>query len=39
VTHAPSVASFVKGKLLERPVDITPETSNAEPDTAGSEVA
>ena len=32
-------AVFHKGKLLERPVDITPDTSNAEPETAGSEVA
>ena len=32
-------AAFHKGKLLERPVDITPDTSNAEPETAGSEVA
>jgi hypothetical protein len=29
---------FHKGKLLERPIDITPDTSNAEPETAGSEV-
>jgi putative transposase len=32
-------AVFHKGKLLERPVDITPETSDAEPSNAGSEVA
>jgi NAD(P)H-dependent FMN reductase len=32
-------ATFHKGKLLERPVDITPETSDAEPSNAGSEVA
>jgi transposase-like protein len=32
-------ATFHKGKLLERPVDITPDTSNAEPQTTGSEVA
>jgi putative transposase len=32
-------AVFHKGKLLERPVDITPDTSNAETETAGSEVA
>jgi len=32
-------AVFHKGKLLERPADITPEPSNAEPETAGSEVA
>jgi putative transposase len=30
---------FHKGKLLERGVDIAPDTSNAEPETAGSEVA
>ncbi|BCQ07277.1 IS256 family transposase [Mycobacterium heckeshornense] len=32
-------AVFHKGKLLERPTDITPEPSTAEPETAGSEVA
>jgi putative transposase len=32
-------AVFHKGKLLERPIDITPETSTAEPETVGSEVA
>ena len=32
-------AVFHKGKLLERPIDITPETSNTEPEIAGSEVA
>jgi putative transposase len=32
-------ATFHKGKLLERPVGITPDTSNAEPQTTGSEVA
>ncbi|MGO8964526.1 hypothetical protein [Mycobacterium sp.] len=32
-------AVFHKGKLLERPFDITPDTSNAEPQNAGSEVA
>ena len=32
-------ATFHKGKLLERPIDITPETSNIEPSNAGSEVA
>ena len=32
-------ATFHKGKLLERPTDITPDTSNIEPETAGSEVA
>ena len=32
-------AVFHKGKLLERPVDITPGTSNAELSTTGSEVA
>jgi transposase-like protein len=33
-------AIFHKGKLLERPINITPaETSTAEPETAGSEVA
>jgi putative transposase len=32
-------ATFHKGKLLERPIDITPETSDAEPSNAGSEVA
>jgi len=30
---------FHKGKLLERPIDITPEVSTAEPQTVGSEVA
>jgi hypothetical protein len=32
-------AVFHKGKLLERPIDITPEPSTAEPATVGSEVA
>jgi putative transposase len=32
-------AVFHKGKLLERPIDITPEPSTAEPETVGSEVA
>jgi putative transposase len=32
-------AVFHKGKLLERPVDITPDASTAEPQTTGSEVA
>jgi hypothetical protein len=32
-------AVFHKGKLLERPIDITPESSTAEPETVGSEVA
>jgi len=33
-------AIFHKGKLLERPIDITPaEPSTVEPQTAGSEVA
>ena len=32
-------AMFHKGKLLERPIDITPDTSNADPSNAGSEVA
>jgi transposase-like protein len=32
-------AVFHKGKLLERPIDITPEPSTAEPHTVGSEVA
>ena len=32
-------AVFHKGKLLERPVDITPTTSPAEPSHTGSEVA
>jgi hypothetical protein len=32
-------AVFHKGKLLERPVDITPDTSDAEPANTGSEVA
>jgi transposase-like protein len=32
-------AVFHKGKLLERPTDITPEPSTAEPETVGSEVA
>jgi putative transposase len=32
-------ATFHKGKLLERPIDITPETSNTEPEIAGSDVA
>src|ERR1700687_4883880 len=32
-------AVFHRGKLLERPVDITPEASDAEPSNAGSEDA
>jgi len=32
-------AAFHKGKLLERPTDITVDTSNPEPQIAGSEVA
>ncbi|TXI57621.1 IS256 family transposase [Mycolicibacter arupensis] len=32
-------AVFHKGKLLERPIEITPEPSTAEPETVGSEVA
>ena len=32
-------AVFHKRKLIERPIDITPEMSDAEPSTAGSEVA
>jgi hypothetical protein len=32
-------AVFHKAKLLERPIDITPEPSTAEPETVGSEVA
>jgi putative transposase len=32
-------AVFHKGKLLERPIDITPEPSTAEPETVGTEVA
>jgi len=32
-------ATFHKGKLLERPIDIRPETSNDQPEIAGSEVA
>jgi putative transposase len=32
-------AVFHQGKLVERPIDITPETSDAEPSNAGSEVA
>ena len=32
-------AVFHKGKLLERPTDITPEASTTEPETAESEVA
>ncbi len=32
-------AVFHKGKLLERPINITPDTSTAVPDNAGSEVA
>jgi hypothetical protein len=32
-------AVFHTGKLLERHTDITPDTSTAEPQTAGSEVA
>jgi hypothetical protein len=40
VALVPAGATFHKGKLLERPVDITPaETSTAEPKNAGSEVA
>jgi len=30
---------FHKGKVLERPFDITPETSVADPSNSGSEVA
>jgi len=33
-----AVATFHKGKLLERPIDITPDTSEAEPSNTGSEV-
>jgi len=32
-------AVFHKGKLLERPIDITPEPATTEPETVGSEVA
>ena len=32
-------AVFHKGKLLERPIDITPETATAEPANTGSGVA
>jgi len=32
-------AVFHKGKLLERPIDITPKPSTTEPETLGSEVA
>jgi putative transposase len=32
-------ATFHQGKLLERPIDITPAMSDAEPENAGSEVA
>lgn len=32
-------AIFHKGKLLERPVGITPDASTAEPSNTGSEVA
>ena len=32
-------AVFHKGKLLERPIDLVPEPSTAEPETVGSEVA
>jgi putative transposase len=32
-------ATFHKGKLLERPVNITPETPDADPKAVGSEVA
>jgi putative transposase len=32
-------AVFHKGKLLERPINITPEPPTAEPETVGSEVA
>jgi transposase-like protein len=32
-------ATFHQGKLLERPIDITPEKSNIDSSTAGSEVA
>ena len=34
-----AAANFHKGKLLERPPDITPETSTTEAATVGSEVA
>lgn len=44
--NAPHLVALVRawrcvpqGKLLERPADITPESSNAEPETAGSGVA
>jgi hypothetical protein len=39
VALARAGAVFHKGKLLERPVDITPDASTAEPQTTGSEVA
>jgi putative transposase len=32
-------AVFHKGKLLERPIDITPDTPNPEPSTTELEVA
>jgi putative transposase len=32
-------AIFHKGKLLERPTDITPDPLTADPETVGSEVA
>jgi hypothetical protein len=32
-------ATFHKGKLLERPLDTTPETSNTDLSTVGSDVA
>jgi putative transposase len=44
--NAPELVAFVhagavfhKGKLLERPIDITPEPSAAKPETVESEVA
>jgi hypothetical protein len=36
---SPAGATFHKGKLLERPVNITPETPDADPKAVGSEVA
>jgi hypothetical protein len=39
VTLVRAGAVFHKGKLLERPIDITPAPSMAEPETVGSEVA
>jgi putative transposase len=39
VTLVRAGAVFHKGKLLERPTDITPAPSTAEPETVGSEVA